>query len=126
MLKALVTAGAYTSGNVPCTIYKNTNGKYELNNGFRIHTDGLTDVKANIIVEATAVGDLSLQAYADGIPVAGAIDTQTVAVGDTYTFHINDIVKTVFSQASTFATITLAFSEACTLVGGDVILTYER
>lgn len=126
MLKALVTAGAYTSGNIPYTIYKNTNNKYTLDNGFNIAVEGLTEIKANIVATATTAGNLSLVASANGIPIAGAIDTQTVEVGDTYTFHINDIVKTVFQQNTTLAVITFTFSSACTLVGGDVILTYER
>lgn len=127
MLKALVNAGAYTSGNIPCTIYKNTNDKYALaSDGFKIAVDGLTEVKANIVVEATATGELTLVARANGIPIAGAFETHNTTSGNTYTYHIDDIVKTVYQQNPTYATITFDFSAGCTLVGGDVILTYER
>lgn len=128
MLKNLVTNGAYTTGNIPMTVYKQTNGKYALNsdNSISIKTDGLTEIKANVLVTGTVIGDLSLVAYVDGVALPGAIDTQTLAVGDSYTFHINDIIKTIYQTSPSFVELSFKLSGACTIDGGDIILTYER
>lgn len=125
MLKALITPGAYTAGNIPLTLQQNTNEKYALNadNSISIRTVGLTDVKANVVVEGGTATPLTITAYADG--VAFATDSQTVASGSVYTFHINDVVHTI-AQGAQWAKITLQFNGACTIVSGDVILTYER
>lgn len=128
MLKALVTPGAYTSGNVPFTGYQNTNTKYDLNadNTFDIKVAGLTEVKANIVVTATAAGVITLTAYADGVAIPGAIASQQEAIGSTYTLTINDIVKSIYQENMSWAKLSLQLSGPCTLVGGDLILTYQR
>ena len=128
MLKALVTAGGYTSGNIPLTLNQNTNGKYELNedSSIDIKVGGLTEIKGNIVITGTAAAARTVQLYVNGVAVEGALDTQTLADGSNYTFHINDIVKTIVQPIPAYATIALRVSGACTLVGGDVILTFER
>lgn len=129
MLKALVNPGAYTSGNIPFTIYQNTNDKYALDttdNTFDVKVAGLTEVKGNVIATATAAGVLSLQAYANGSAISGAVASATVAIGDTVTLNINDIIKTVYQANPVWANVSLQLSGACTLVGGDFILSYQR
>lgn len=127
MIKALVTPGAYTSGNIPLTLSADTNRKYSLaNNVVSIKTDKLSNVKANVILTATAAGLITLQAYADGIAIPGALATVTAEIGSTYTLHVNDVVQTEFTVPATLVGITLALSGACTLVGGDVILENAR
>ena len=128
MLKALATAGAYTAGNLPITVQQNTNEKYGVNadSSIDIRVSGLTEITATVVANAGAAGVLSLQAYANGAPIPGAIDSQTVTSGSTHTFHIDDIVKTIYQANPTFANISLQFSAACTIVSGDVILLYQR
>lgn len=128
MLKALTTAGAYTAGNLPITVYQNTNDKYNVNtdNSIDVRVAGLTELKATVVANAGAAGVLSLQAYANGVPIPGAIDSQTVTSGSTHTFHIDDIVKTVYQANPTWANVSFQFSAACTVVSGDVILLYQR
>lgn len=125
MLKALITPGAYTAGNIPLTLQQNTNDKYALNsdNSVSIRTNGLTEIKANVVVEGGAVTPLTLTAYADGQAIGS--DSQTVADGSVYTFHINDVVRTII-QGLNYAKLTFQFNGACTINSGDVILTYER
>lgn len=126
MLKCLITPGAYTSGNIPITVLKNTNANYTVaNNAISIESAGITDVKANIIFTATSTDAVTAQLYADGTAVPGALATITPVSGSTYTLHINDVVKTILAIAN-FATLTIQLSEACTLVGGDVICEYVR
>lgn len=129
MLKTLVVAGAYASGNVPMTVNQATNDKYVLDadNAISIRTVGLTEIKANITVEALAADELTLTLYADGVAVPGATDTKTIAtIGDRWTFHIDDIVRTAYRINPEFSKIALQFSDATTLVGGDLILAYEH
>lgn len=128
MLKALVTPGAYTSGNIPFTGYQNTNNKYDLNadNTFDIKVSGLTEIKANIVVTATAAGVLTLTALADGVPIPGAVTSQQTAIGSEYTLPINDIVKSVYQENSNWAKLSFQLSGACILGGGDMILTFTR
>lgn len=126
MLKCLITAGAYTSGNIPITVLKNTNSNYSVsNNAISILNSGITDVKANIVFTATSTDPVTVQLYADGAAVPGALATITPVSGSTYTLHINDVVKTIPSLSS-YATISIQLSEACTLVGGDLICEYVR
>ena len=128
MLKALVSAGSYTSGNVPLTLNQNTNGKYQLNadSSIDVRVGGLTAIRGNVVVTSIAAGNITLQLYADGVAVPGALDTKTLANGSTYTFHIDDIVRAVNQITPSYATLSLQLSGACTLVGGDVVVTYEK
>ena len=127
MIKTLLTAGSVVANtNVPLTLLVNTNSKTSLGtNAIVLNTTGLWDVKANIVFTATATGDVTARLFADGVAVSGALETTTVATGDDYTCHINDVVRTVPSIGGNVA-LTLQFDQAVTIVNGDFIVEYAR
>ena len=130
MIKNLIKSGAYTSGNnVSSTNMTNTNDKYEFDassDTFKVKISGLTEVKANVAVNVTSGGVLTLQLYSDGQPIPGAFDTKTVVSGQTKDFHINDVIRTVYSVNDSYINLSFKFDSDCTLSGGDIILMYER
>lgn len=104
MLRALVTGGAYTANtDIPLTLDVVTNTKARLNdNTIEFTTVGLQDVKANVPIAITGTGSVSMQMYANGVAIPGAIDTQNVETsGDTVTFHINDVVRVIRDYLTT-------------------------
>lgn len=133
MLRALVTAGAYTANtNIPLTLDAATNNKATLitsgtdANTIRLNTWGLEDIKANIVFTATAAGDVTAQLFADGVAVPGALATYTAAAAGTVTFNINDVLRVVPALYPEFANISVQINAAGTLVGGAVVAEYRR
>lgn len=127
MIKNIITAGAYTSGNVPSATSMKTNNMYQFvasSGVFQITQPGITEVDVNAIVTATAAGNITLQAYGNGVAIPGALATETFDQGDTKTLHINDVVRTALSNGN-YAELSFGLSTACTIVGGDVILKHE-
>lgn len=120
------TTSATASTNIPIQLVVNTNSKTRLNaNAIELLESGLWDVKANIVVTATTTGNVTAKLLANGVPVIGALDNQTVASGDEYTYHINDVVRAIPS-ADGFVELAIQFDQAVTTLGGDFIVEYVR
>ncbi len=64
-------------------------------NGISLQDDGIYHVTATLVGSGSAAGDLSVQLYVNGVPVDGAISTQTITTADTEirTFVIDTYVK---------------------------------
>ena len=125
MFKGLITAGTYASGNIPISLYKNTDGNFSLNNNaVSIKRDGIVNIKANVIITATSAGSITVQLYGNGSPISGATATEKFAENGIDTLVINDVVVVANQSDSGYATLSLQLSAGCTIVGGDIICEF--
>lgn len=87
-------------------------------NAIQIAGAGYYEINASITVEATAVGDVTVAIYKDGIPLQGATATGTaVAVGDFVNLSISAIVREFCSCCDGISNLTFV------LTGNDATIT---
>lgn len=120
MLKLTNTTSTALTANqvIPLSAVLDTNNSLSFsNNTIKINKAGYYDVTGNFVITATAVGDISVRLFANGVAIPEAIATETVAAaGNVITLPIHDIIKVIrSSNISNTAELTFVVSAACTL-----------
>ena len=70
--------------NLGTTIHKNCGSQArQSGNGIAITGTGYFNIEVNAIVSAPATGNVTLQLYKDGLPISGAIATETIGTATT-------------------------------------------
>ena len=103
-------------------------------NGVTLNHEGIYHITATFVGTASAAGDVTIQLALNGIPVDGALTTQTVTTADTEvrTFFIDYYVKvdsncvlgvtSVDTQTVTFVNV----SEAIDVTLTDVVINVDK
>jgi len=121
MLKLInTTGGALTAGQtIPFSVKYNTNNKTSYNtqtNQISINDAGYFDIEGTFVITATAIGDISIQLYANNVAIPEAIDTYTFsAIGQTKTLVIKDIERIIKTYNFEKVKLEIKVSSACSL-----------
>lgn len=130
MFKGTITDEIVTSANtnIPLTVQYNTNGNTSYSSSIdaiSIRNPGFYDVEAQFVLTDVAVGDISVQMYADGNPIPEAIATGTSGNTTNFiTLPLTDKFRVVATSLPEHAKLSFRTSVAATISAG--VVTIER
>ena len=85
------------------------------NDSIQINRPGYYGVSGQFTVTGTAAGDVTVQLYANGSAIPGALATETLTEGGNATLNLSKVVKVLPSNSSSKVALTFKTSTACTL-----------
>lgn len=97
------------------TASSNTNASLS-DNSIQLNRPGYYGVSGQFAITGTAAGDVTIQLYANGTAVPGALATETLAEGSSATISLKKVIKALPSNLTNRVSLTFKTSAACTLV----------
>ena len=114
--------------NIPLTVQYNTNGNTSYSsstNSISMRKPGFYDVEGQFVLTDVAEGDVSVQMYADDVPIPEAIATATSAATTNFiTLPLTDKFRVVATSLPEHARLSFRTSVAATISAG--VVTIER
>lgn len=95
-------------------------------NGVIINRRGYFDVYADVSISSGTAGAISLQLYADGEPIEGAVFTDHITTGLPVALGLYDVLKVVPNFIGTKAKISARLSAGATLSNATLIIEERR
>ena len=97
------------------TASSNTNASLSDNN-IQLNRPGYYGVSGQFTITGTSAGDVTIQLYANGTAVPGALATETLAEGSSATVSLKKVIKALPSNLTNRVNLTFKTDTACTLV----------
>lgn len=85
-------------------------------NSIQLNRPGYYGVDGQFTVTGTSAGDVTIQLYANGTAIPGALTTETLTEGGTATLSLKKVVRALPSTNINRVNLTFKTSAACTLV----------